>query len=53
MNKVEGICSLANRESYDLIVMGSRGLGAIDEMILGSVSHKVLHDALYPVVIVK
>ncbi|WCK53707.1 universal stress protein [Aneurinibacillus sp. Ricciae_BoGa-3] len=49
----EGICHLANREGYDLIVIGSRGLGAIGEMILGSVSHKVLHQALCPVVIVK
>jgi nucleotide-binding universal stress UspA family protein len=37
----------------DLIVMGSRGLGAIQEWMLGSVSHQVVHQAQVPVLIVK
>ncbi|MEG0070511.1 MAG: universal stress protein [Raoultibacter sp.] len=37
---------------YDLVVMGSRGLGGIKEYI-GSVSHKVLHNSSAPVLIAK
>ncbi|HBI04250.1 MAG TPA: universal stress protein [Paenibacillaceae bacterium] len=36
-----------------LVVMGSRGLGAFKEMMLGSVSHKVAQIAPCPVMIVK
>ena len=35
------IVSHAKRQNADLIVMGSRGLGAVEGMLLGSVSHKV------------
>lgn len=47
------ICLLAKHEPYDLIVMGSRGLGTFGELVLGSVSHKVLHHAPCPVLIVR
>jgi nucleotide-binding universal stress UspA family protein len=39
----ETIVRVANEEQIDLIVMGSRGLTAASALLLGSVSHKVLH----------
>lgn len=39
----ETIVGVANEEGADLIVMGSRGLTAASALLLGSVSHKVLH----------
>jgi len=43
---------VAEREGADLIVMGSRGIGAIDGVLLGSTSHYVAQLAPVPVVIV-
>lgn len=43
----------ANDHSFDLVVMGSRGLGSFKEMVLGSVSHKVARGVKCPVLIVK
>lgn len=39
------ILHYAKSESADLIVMGSRGLGKLKGLVLGSVSHKVFHLA--------
>ena len=39
--------------SFDIIVIGSRGLGGIREFFLGSVSDWVAHNAECPVMIVK
>lgn len=43
----------ANDHGFDLVVMGSRGLGSFKEMVLGSVSHKVARGVKCPVLIVK
>ncbi|MFS0577181.1 universal stress protein [Sporosarcina sp. 179-K 3D1 HS] len=43
----------ANEGQFDLVILGSRGLNAFQEMVLGSVSHKVAKRAKAPVLIVK
>jgi nucleotide-binding universal stress UspA family protein len=48
----EGILEAASKHKADMIVMGSRGAGAIKGALLGSVSMKVLTDTQVPVTIV-
>jgi len=43
----------ANEGNYDLVVVGSRGLNTLQEMVLGSVSHKAVKRVDCPVLIVK
>ncbi|MCR2821817.1 universal stress protein [Lederbergia panacisoli] len=47
------IVEYVNKQSCDMVVMGTRGLNTLQEMVLGSVSHKVAKDAKCPVMIVK
>lgn len=48
----EMILSVAEEEKADLIVLGARGLGMVKELLLGSVSHRVLAHAHCPTLIV-
>ena len=43
----------AEEQKADLIVLGSRGLGGFEQMLLGSVSHHVTHHANCPVLVVR
>ena len=47
------LLAIAEQEGADLIVLGTRGLGRIKEILLGSVSHKVVMMAPCPCLIVK
>jgi nucleotide-binding universal stress UspA family protein len=47
------IVQTAQEEGFDIIVVGSRGLSGINELVLGSVSDRVADLATCPVLIVK
>lgn len=47
------IVEYANKGTYDLVIIGSKGKNSLQEMVLGSVSHKVVKRADAPVLIVK
>jgi nucleotide-binding universal stress UspA family protein len=47
------IVSYANKQDFDLAIIGSRGLNSLQEMVLGSVSHKVAKRVYCPVMIIK
>lgn len=47
------ILAFCEKEKYDIIVMGSRGMGNFKELVLGSVSSKVLHHSTCPVMIIR
>ena len=48
----ESILKVADNREADLIVMGTRGLGAVKGFLVGSVSRKVIHYADCPVMVV-
>lgn len=47
------ILQCAEEEDADLIIMGSRGVGDLKSLLLGSVSHKVVENAVCPCLVVK
>lgn len=47
------IIEYANKENVDMVIIGSRGLNSLQEMVLGSVSHKVMKRVNCPALIVK
>jgi nucleotide-binding universal stress UspA family protein len=47
------ICDVAKDRGADVIVIGSRGRGAIKRALLGSVSSHVVHNAPCPVLVVR
>ena len=49
----EEIVRVAEDGRADLLVIGSRGLNALQELAIGSVSHKVIKHATCPVLVVK
>ena len=49
----EAILSMAEMNANDLIIMGTRGLGTLAGLLLGSQSHKVVSHAQCPVLLVR
>lgn len=47
------IIETAKEENFDIIVVGSRGLGGIKKLFLGSISDRVANEAACPVLIVE
>ena len=52
-NAAHVITRIAEEENVDLIVLGSRGIGSFERILLGSVSDNVAHHAKCPVLIVR
>ena len=52
-NPIQKIIEHVNETEIDMLIIGSRGLNAFQEMVLGSVSHKVVKHVNCPVTIVK
>ena len=50
---VQVIIDLAKTKSHDLIIMGTRGRSAFQELLIGNVSQKVMHHASCPVMVVR
>lgn len=49
----EEILKCAEKGGHNLIIMGSRGMGLVKSLVLGSVSSRVLNGSEIPVLIVK
>jgi nucleotide-binding universal stress UspA family protein len=47
------IIGYSEMEKFDIAIIGSRGMGHFKEMILGSISNKVLHHAKCSVMVVR
>jgi nucleotide-binding universal stress UspA family protein len=49
----ETIAQYAKENNIDQIIMGTRGMGAISDFVLGSVASKVIHLSSVPVTLIK
>jgi len=47
------ITEIAEKDDYDVIVMGCKGHGAVERLLLGSVVDHVLHYTKHPVLVVR
>jgi nucleotide-binding universal stress UspA family protein len=52
-NVVDKICACAEEVNADIVLVGSRGLGNIGSLVLGSVSERVVHKCPRSVLVVK
>lgn len=52
-NPASVILDYSKKEKFDLIIMGNRGLGTFKELILGSVSSKIVHHSPCGVLLIR
>jgi len=52
-NPAPAILDYNKKEKFDLVIMGSRGLGKFKELILGSVSSKIVHHSPCAVLLIR
>ena len=52
-DEAEGILKTARMFNFDLIILGSSGKGAFNELLFGSISNYVTHNSSIPVLTVK
>lgn len=52
-NPASVILDYSKKEKFDLLIMGSRGLGKFKELILGSVSGKIVHHSQCAVMLIR
>ena len=52
-NIARSILEVSDEQGSDMIVMGSRGLGLLKGVLIGSVSQKVIEEAKIPVMVIK
>jgi nucleotide-binding universal stress UspA family protein len=52
-NPASVILDQSKKEKFDLLIMGSRGMGKFKELILGSVSGKIVHHSPCAVLLIR
>ena len=52
-NPASTILEFSQMEKYEVIIIGSLGMGHFKELILGSVSSKILHHSSCPVLLIR
>ncbi|ALX48862.1 universal stress protein [Lentibacillus amyloliquefaciens] len=52
-NAGKQVCEYADENEMDLIIVGSRGLGEMKKLLLGSVSNQIVQNANCPILVIK
>ncbi|HJU80039.1 MAG TPA: universal stress protein [Nitrososphaeraceae archaeon] len=52
-NPASVILDYCNKENFELVIMGSRGMGKFKQLILGSVSSKIVHHCQCAVLLIR
>jgi nucleotide-binding universal stress UspA family protein len=51
-NPALSIIKIAEEKKHDLIIMGKTGMSFVEELVIGSVTHKVVKQSIIPVTVV-
>ena len=52
-NPASVILDYSKKEKFDLVIMGSRGMGKFKQLILGSVSSKIVHHSPCEILLIR